>query len=232
MWQSLQCADISMGDIENTEYKSDGLVKLFKAYNQANNNYSVSSEDSVKTKKYLFNLSLRPGITLSSFSVKNSETPAISASFGNKMGVRFGVEGEFVMPFNKNKWALLIEPTFQSYKASAKNGYGETYDANYKAIELPIGVRHSFFMSDKSKIFVNVSYLFNFELGSTFQSNNESYLELKASKNGLQYGIGYAHNRKLSVEFRVEPNRDLLYNYVYWYSNYTVYSFILGYKIF
>ena len=73
------------------------------------------------------------------------------------MNGRFGVETEFILAFNKNKWGVTIEPTYQYYKSEKKPSDVEA-KLNYTSVEIPIGIRHYFYLSEKSKIFINASY--------------------------------------------------------------------------
>ena len=36
--------------------------------------------------------------------------------FDSNTNVSLGIEAEFILPFNKNKWAIIFEPTYQYYK--------------------------------------------------------------------------------------------------------------------
>ena len=66
-----------------------------------------------KTEKDWFNLSIRPGMNYATLSIGNDLTLSITnIDFGNKLGFRLGLEAEFVLPFNKYKWAIIVEPTY------------------------------------------------------------------------------------------------------------------------
>jgi hypothetical protein len=44
-----------------------------------------------------------------------------NAKFDNKISFRIGLEAEFILPFNKNKWAVFAEPTYQYYKTEKQS---------------------------------------------------------------------------------------------------------------
>ncbi|NTW26270.1 MAG: hypothetical protein HGA37_16335 [Lentimicrobium sp.] len=140
------------------------------------------------------------------------------------------------MPFNKNKWGIFFEPTYQYF-------YDEEQMPTFKAVitlntvEFPIGLRHYFFLNKKLKLFANVifipSYSLNFnstfEKQSTTQSILASYLKINPSHSfALGGGIGY---KKLNGEMRYSTNRNLLNKYASWYTDYFAFSLILGYRI-
>ena len=68
-------------------------------------------------KKDWLHFSVRPGLSYQSFKVNNSVNVNKSTSFSSQVGFRLGLEMEFVLPYNKNKWRILFEPTLRNYKA-------------------------------------------------------------------------------------------------------------------
>ena len=97
---------------------------------------------------------LKAGVKNSSLEIENSLSHLRDTNFGTKLGFSVGIEAEFILPFNNNKWALLIEPTYQ-YFNTKKETPDLTSEINYSSIEIPIGVRHYMFINQKSKIFIN-----------------------------------------------------------------------------
>ncbi|KPH13583.1 outer membrane beta-barrel protein [Chryseobacterium sp. ERMR1:04] len=233
----LKCG-VENSNIQKIKYNSKDLIKIFMKYNECSSsasiNYTKNSE-----KKDLFNLTIRPGISSSSLkTVYSSYNYSDETKFGNKMTFRMGAEFEFILPFNKNKWALFIEPTYNYYKADVeKTIQAGTYfeqkskrSVDYKSIEIPFGVRHYFFLNDKSKIFINAAYLVDISIKSNIKYD---YLNLEVnSGNNLILGAGYKYNDKFGVEFRVGTSRTLLRNYLSWESDYNTMSLIFGYTMF
>ena len=107
-------------------------------------------------KKDLFNLSVKGGLKFASL-VRTSAYSEID--FGNQTNPHLGIEAEFILPFNNGKWSLLIEPTYFSYKAEADvpiDPFFTSIALDYSAITFPIGIRHSFYLNDNSKLYLNV----------------------------------------------------------------------------
>lgn len=228
LWNNLKCSEFTMTKIENVDYKKNDLITFFVDYNKCGNEEFVNFEK--KEKLDLFNLSIRAGLNSSSFSIKNSNASTLNTDFGNSLGFRFGVEAEYILPFNKNKWALITEPTYQNFKIEKEvNTYSA--EVKYSSIELPIGVRHYFFLNDDSKIFINGSYIFDFPSDSYIDFDSATDLEIE-SGSSLGLGIGYKYNDTYSIEVRYQTSRDLLNNYVFWGSDYNTVSIIFGYSIF
>lgn len=225
---SLQCATVSENKAKNLRYEKKDLIRFFVAYNECQKVNFTNFES--KEKRDAFNLNIRAGLNNSTLLVQNNISNSQNIDFGSQLTLRFGIEGEFIMPFNKNKWSVIIEPTYQYFKAE-KEDDGRTIIADYQSIELPIGFRHYFFLSKNSKIFLNASYVFEFAPNSFVNPGFGTSLEIVPLSN-FAFGLGYKQNDRFSLEFRYLTQRDILGNYLYWYSDYQTLSLVLGYTLF
>lgn len=238
--KDLTCTTIKSTKFKNLKYKKKNLLLLFKEYNNCNNTGFVSFDK--KEKKDLFNLTFRPRFRNSSLKIQNSASDYLDTDLGNKKSFGFGIEAEFIFPFNKNKWAFLIEPTYQNYKNEKTSNVNNVSDGklitevDYTSIEIPLGIRHYMFINEDSKVFINASFIFDLskktliEFKRADESNLES-LEILTGNN-LAFGIGYKYKDKYSLEMRSQTSRNILGGYTSWGSNYKTYSIILGYSIF
>lgn len=236
----LKCESIGLEEIENLEYSTRYLQKLFIKYNECAGLDYINFKP--QKKQDFFNLTFRPGINFSSLEIQVASPGSLDAEFGNQIGYRFGVEAEFILPYNKNKWAMIIEPTYQQFKVQNSRetinipGGVLVAKVNYKSIEIPVGVRHYFYLNEKSKLFANISYVFDFSINSsiTFMRNDDiklSELETK-SRGNAALGIGYKFKDRFSLETRYFTSRNILGDYYYWNSDYRTFSIIIGYSIF
>lgn len=236
----LKCASISGKDFENLKYSSSKLIDLFVKYNECTNSEFINYES--KPRQDLFNLSLRPGLNSSSLSLENLKESSRGADFDNKLNFRFGIEAEFILPFNKNKWGILLEPTYHSYKSQktteVNNVSGGLLVSNvsYNSLEVPVGLRHYFFLNNDSKVFANISYVFDSSRNSTLEFSRGdgslfNSLEVK-SRGNVALGLGYKFMDRYSMEVRYNTVRDIIADYLYWNSSYKTLSLIIGYSIF
>jgi hypothetical protein len=233
LWNNFKCEKISISYIEKIRYTDYDLTKFFITYNQCQNAEFINYKK--KQSRNWLNLSLRPGLNRSSLSIRtdfpNSLIPNTDKhSFGSKTGLRLGLEAELIAPFNKNKWAVIIEPTFQSYKSEILLN-NRMVIADYKSIELPVGIRHFLFLADKSKIFINGSYVIDIYMNSKIDFGNSANLEIKSTGNAA-LGLGYNYKTKYSLEIKYQTSRDLVKDYHDWKSYYKSYSIVFGYNIF
>lgn len=235
--ENLKC-DTSLADFDQVKYNTKDLIRTFTAYNGCSGD-TVPATYEISEKRDLFNLNIRPGVHFATFETENFYYNSTNTTqFDRKPSFRIGVEAEFILPFNKNKWALFAEPTYQSYKAETESVVypGQYFEStskrsiDYKSIELPFGIRHYFFLSSRSKLFINAAYVFDFELNSSIRYD---YREFKIfSGNNLAFGAGFKYNDRFLIEFRASTARNLMLNYANWTSKYQTYSLVLGYTVF
>lgn len=237
----LKCQSFETDKFKNLDYKRDDLVKYFIEYGDCNNIELINFVP--KQKRDLFNLTIRPRLNSSSLTIENFSADTRNVDFENKLGFGFGLEAEFILPFNKNKWAILVEPTYQSFKSETtmpvSNVSGGVLNSkvNYTSIETPVSLRHYFFLNKNSKIFIDASFIFDISPNSSIEFTREDGSALNSLKivtrNNLAMGIGYKQNDRFSLEIRYQTSREILSDYLYvWNSDYRTLSVILGYSLF
>ena len=236
LWNNLKCSNFLMSNINEIDYVKKDLTNFFIKYNECSGSEYTNYKRG--TKKGVFSLVIRPGLNSSSLDISRSGgfTTVSENNFKNKLSYRLGVEAELIMPFNKNKWAIIIEPTYQYFNSEIEvlrtSGFGnQTVDINYRFIDIPIGIRHYMFLNENSKIFINGSYVLNFTNDKSFIKTDPGldFLDLKPNSN-FAFGIGYKY-KKYSLEFNYQTPRNLLRQYVFWNAKYTALSIIFGYSI-
>jgi ribosomal protein L11 methylase PrmA len=243
LFLNLKCETLNETNFKNVDYDNSDLEKIFLKYNKcADPYYSNDIANESTQKRDPFTFTARLGIKSSSLVIENSLANYYNNDFGAKLGFRLGIEGEYVLPFNKNKWSLTIEPTYQNYtlekirEATYVSGGILVSNVNYQSIELPLTLRHYFFLNDKSKIFANLSAVIDFALNSTIKNSRNDGSLINSldidSYPGLAFGAGYKYLNKYSVELRLQPKRNMLGGYLSWDSNYQTVSLIFGYKLF
>jgi hypothetical protein len=178
----------------------------------------------------------------SSLTIQNSFSNQIT-DFERSIEFGFGLEAEFILPFHKNKWGIVFEPTYQNYRSINKRKNVDNISGGlliakvkYSSVEIPISLRHYFFLNKKSKIFINASFILDVSSNSSieFTRADDSSLERLdiVSRNNFGLGIGYKQNKRYSLEIRYKTAREILSNYSFWSSDYNTFSIIFGYTIF
>ncbi|HET9057434.1 MAG TPA: hypothetical protein VFN30_11380 [Chitinophagaceae bacterium] len=240
LFMDLKCQEITLNDIKNINYEKKEIKRIFIKYNKCTNSSYITFEPT--QKKDFFNLSLRPGLNYNNLTIQNTTSGSTNIDFGSKKNFRFGIETEFILPYNKNKWTIILEPTFQYFKSEKTIEVTYVSDGiivskvNYWSIGIPVGIRRYFFINTKSKISVNVSYIFDFSNSSNIKLSRSDgsifrLLDIKP-KGNLSLGIGYKLMDKYSIEMRYQTNRKILGDYLLWKSDYKTFSMIFGYSLF
>jgi len=223
LWNELKCSSLSLDYIGNLKYKEADLTEFFNRYNTCKDpNYEVNVK---KKRKDALSLKITPGLSLSSLAARD-----FTQKIGNdRLSFRLGAELEYLAPFNKNKWGLVLEPTFQYYKFQLART-GLKYNISYWTIELPVGIRHYLFLRKELKLFANGLFILNMKNQQFKKEADITKMEIKTGSNAA-FGIGLA-SRKLSGELRYSLKRDVITSYIKTTARFTNVSFVVGYKIF
>jgi hypothetical protein len=230
LWSNIRGKNTSLDDIKLVDYNMSDLKRYFKKYNDSTGNPFIEYEH--KRVGFPINLKITSGINYSSLSINNVSSSR-SADFKSKAALRIGLEAEFILPFNKNRWGIFFEPTYRTYSATQQSSNSSV---NINAIEFPLGLRRYFFFKDKCKVFIDGLYVV--DCGINFNSNfavNPFYFETpyKITGIGSSFAVGGGVDYSgISMEIRYYTHADVLGNYVYWTSDYSRLSFIIGYRLF
>lgn len=169
----LMCQSMKPNDAGKLMYVKRDLEKYFIRYNECSGSNNTSYEP--KGKRDVFDLAIRAGFNHSSLSINNASSDSRDFDFDNEPGFRIGLGFEYILPFNKSKWSIFLDPTYQYYKTEKIQktphvSNGElSGQVDYKSVELAMGVRHYFFLNDRSKIFADVSFVVDFSGSSNVE---------------------------------------------------------------
>jgi len=159
--------------------------------------------------------------------IENS--PNSTVEFDKKASWRIGLEGEFILPFNNDKWSIFAEVAYQKYTSEGKfinySGSLANQEIDYSYLDIAIGPRFYLFLNEKSKFFINLAYIPNLALNKEYEN-----LEITNSAN-LGLGIGFKYLDKYGLEVRYGFDRNII-NYQFRYTEYNTLNFIFSYTIF
>lgn len=234
----------SENDILKLSYKKSDLIKYFTKYN--NIEPGIISNEETKINKGHFLVKITPGVSMVSLNAKNEITTQNNVELDNKITFKFGAEAEYILPYNKNKWSVFINPSYQKYQDEKTymipSGFitnpetESNVKAKYSSIQVPIGVRHYMFINPTSKIFINAAYAVdiasNTEINYTIISNNTKTDYKSKSGANFAFGLGYNFKNKLSAELRLNTKKELMRDYTYYSAKYSAIDFIFAYTIF
>lgn len=227
---TLHYPNLSQKRLSNIDYNKKDLTKFFLDFNMGAGG-EVQDFTEIK-KRDLFNLTIRPGVRNSSLTLQSVFTSVRKTEYDNELSFRLGAELETILPFNKNKWSLFVEPSYQYYRSEKLLRADTDVPATvkYKAVELAIGARHYLYLNQNSKLFVNAAYVLAFGINSKIDYNNGFSLELTNGNNSA-FGIGYNYKDTYSMEFNYHLERGTIGS-LESKAIYNSFSVIFGYTLF
>lgn len=235
LWLNVNC-NFNNKTLKNLSYKKEDLEEYFTKYNKCKG--IAFEEFGVKHRKRdILYLNVTPGLNYSSLKMENDMSVPSSFDFGSKVSFRLGVEVEFILPFNKNKWAITIEPYYHYFKSEydykfVNNFTTRTASINYSLIEFPIGLRYYMYLNTNSRIFLSASFIpnYNYILKSDFDLGNSNELEIKSATNFV-FGVGYKFG-VYSIEYKHFLSSNILNKHALWSCDYNRSSLTFGIRFF
>ncbi|RKS44985.1 hypothetical protein BC962_2657 [Gillisia mitskevichiae] len=212
LFNDLNCENNTSSNISNVSYNRIDLERYFTKYNNCKN-WSTSYYDNNSSGK--FNLKVLLGADFTGMEIDNGLN-AGGESFNNEFFIRAGAELEYIMPFNRNKWSVFIQPVYRSFKAERNltKSYNADFSISNQSIELALGLRHYLFLNTSTKLFINVLVSSDLPLKTEVSFMNTNMVEdpfLDEFKSGASFGIGVGmqiYNR-LAMELRYNSSREL-----------------------
>jgi hypothetical protein len=193
--------------LEKLDYNKTDLIKYFKTLNEERGVLIDKDTRVKKNKKGVFHFSLMGGLTARnlSFEIRNSSFTPVD--FGTNSNFTVGAELEFVFPFNKNKWAAMLEPSFNNYKAETRtrsDGTVDEVDIMFKSLEVVLGVRHYIFLDNSFRLFVNgFGNYISIPVTQVDLGPNRPN-EIIGSTVGFGFGFGIDFIEKIGLELRYQ----------------------------
>ena len=209
LWLDVRCAETLATEPSKVKYTSDDLKKYFIKINNCNG--STEKVDYV-VKKTITSIK---AVALINKSKVAYETATYNNELDENINLGIGVDFEFLFPFNNYKWSLFIEPSYNSYNKEMNVSYGlngtltQTAKLKMNYIQVPIGVRYYFDISNNSKIFLGTG--FNATIindGTKIDFENSSDIEISGFTYNFTFSMGYKYKR-ISAELRYLTNNNI-----------------------
>jgi len=139
----LQESSDEKNDFNDLLYKKPSLTKVIKAANE--NTESKQLIYKPQRKK----LNLYAKIKAGQGNVRQENVFELNTNFENVYTYGAGVEIEFILPVNNNRWMIFFDPSYRLMQAeqtfNEPNDFFEEYvgKIDYAAIEIPFGVKYN-----------------------------------------------------------------------------------------
>jgi hypothetical protein len=237
---------VARKNIIYARYNENDLIKIFYGNKQSDSTSDLNKENIPSKKNGKFNLSIRPGYNF------YPETKIVNFMDEQRLpstsNFRIGVEAEIILAFNKNKWSLIVEPTYAIYTSKEIQTPSKNINYNhyvtlgkYAFIDIPLGIRHYMYVNDKAKFFVNGQInMIRIKTANTktIDIKDGKYTVLTAELAGSKpfssfvIGAGYSYKNKYTFEVRYNTPGEILKNLDRRTASLQYFSLILGYNLF
>lgn len=232
LWATVNCGDDIRSVVLHLSYTGNSLIKYFRNYNECEGTIPVMYKSVLPG--HAFNLRIIPGLDYTSLTVWNFRNSTYGVqTFDQLLTFRGGLQAEFVLPFDKGKWAIIAEVSHRGFSSVNKNNSVLAGDAevNYQSIEMPIGARYYIFLRPPGRIFAELFTVTDFAHNSYLRFENDPYAKRLNAAIGFAGGMGFDY-KKFSTSLRFYMKRQIFPENVNWLSDYYSVSFMIGYKIF
>jgi len=160
---------------------------------------------------------------------------ALLVTFSTETSIGMGIEAEYVFAFNNYKWSVFAEGNYYSYFSDySDNSYNnnhEGYIADYKTIEVPLGINYYAHLNQDHRLFVKAGFAPHFVLNkSGIQFASDVRYDFASSTRSFA-AVGYCYKR-WSGEARFYTTQNLTQNLYSRGSDYKQISFRLTYAFF
>ncbi len=228
LYRGLFSEQLVQRDYYGVDYERNDFIRLFEKYNKLNGGASVAYQK--EKRKANLALSVVGLATINEVEFYNSlDTYRFDKEQVFTPGV--GLQLEAMLPFNRNKWSLLFETSFSSYKVSQvyQNRGVHQYELKSNSLNLNFGPRYYFFLkSGDDRIFINPYIGYRVQLGSSLSLDNIE----RDIYGTLIFGFeaGYRHKR-WTAGIRAAKIEDQMDEWVFYELKETQVSVSVAYRI-
>jgi hypothetical protein len=205
LWNDVKCMRTELRKVERIKYEQNHFIEYFKEVNAClGDTTATAAEFEAPRKNGDFNIKL--GASYNMYQHVINRSPARYSSDISMSKPSFGVELEYVLPTNKSKWAVLLEVNYNTFEGSqvlpSSTINGEEVTIVHNFLQVPIGIRHFMFVTDKAKIMLTGALAANFINKSSIDYRNNTSLVPASYAYNFGLGIGFEYQR-FSVEARL-----------------------------
>lgn len=230
---STKCEGTTLETLRKLKYDEASLVAYFR---DANNCSGLGKPSTFEPKKGKAKFHLRPviGVKSMKLDLKHPSTQRYDIDT-KKTDLAYGLELEYVLATNRNKWSFFIEANYNKIEEEIdlEDPLGGTTDERavlkFSSVQVPVGARYYSFLNDDFKIFADAMLVMN----AVSSGSRVTYVTNKGfSMEGFNYnfgaGIGLSY-KKINAEMRYYAPQSLVQNVG---GDFKKISFTLSYAVF
>ncbi|WP_282125334.1 hypothetical protein [Marinifilum flexuosum] len=234
----LPCKEYPKDKMKRVNYTLKSLAAYFYTYNGVDV-VSVNQGGLAKGQKRM-NFRIKPGMAYSSLAIKNSRFDGVrDFTFDSELNLDLKLELEYILPYNRNKWALVLEPEFHKLEMQkdkfisriiSDQNIGASIDYSY--VDFPFGVRYNLYLKENNRFFIGLLFIpsFVFDKTSKIDFIDPNFEDLEISHpHSFAIECGFVKD-KWSLELNYNLKRNLIHEFTGWQANLNVFSINVGYQ--
>ena len=175
LYENLSCNELELTDFLKLKYQEKPLKDIFLKFNMHHDSPFTEYRTFDNKAKWVF--TPRIGLMNNTIDIAFQNNKSINYPktdyTENITNPSLSLEIEYLMPFNKNKFSLVLEPTYDYYafnhtQQDAFSSIVITDNMQYSSIKLPLTIRYNFFLSYNNRIYINAGYNYDLTLKAKF----------------------------------------------------------------
>ena len=219
--------------ITRLSYTKKSLVHFFETVNQEEVNSAPALYK--KISKGYFRVNALGGINFNEYRIQDFDYSQMIV-FSKESSFTYGLEFEYILPFNKHRFGLFLDACYTSYKtdkaAKLTDNNLTDYEINYKSFEFPVGISFNVPLSKEFNIFAKAGYAPQVIMESSYLILGAKDYDYAFSSSGSAIlGAGIRMGR-FSAEYRYYSNRHITQNLYNLESRLTQSSILVGISLF
>jgi len=231
------CRSLGIENFENLSYKREPLVKVFEKYNNCVSGESSTYVDENLEAKNKFIVKVKTGFYSSDYKFIRTTTSIPDVVFNPKYGIRLGIEGELILPFNNDKWGVffaveknLSQSNNTTINSSVSTASSQEVKLIYNSIEYMMGFNHYIKLNDSSKLYLRLGYLLDYHSQISLDYESSSDLNTNAKTGNIFGGFGYEY-KKFGIEFKTNFGKKLFGEYAFVKDELNEFNVMLTYSL-
>ena len=233
IFNEFTCDAIKFEQAKVLQYNTTSLSKIFVKYNECQNVESTVYRNK-SSNKNIFDVIVQVGFNRAQLEYTRATSTLYNANFDPQTNIWFGIEVEYILPFNNSKWRVIAGLQNNYYKDSKDVSPTDLFEriisVDYKLLDVPIGLRYYLFLNKELAIY---GTFIPVRIGldgkeSIISSSVESVTKSTSSLWELGIGVTY---KKFTSEIRTYSGRDILGTYPTSKADYKSTFITLGYRI-
>lgn len=206
LYNLLKCQELSQNQFTSLRYEASSLEKLFIQYHECSGYEYITNKQ--KKKQGEFKLTAIAGVNYNNIEVVNGfQLSNSTTSLDATISPRLGLELEYLLPFNRNKWAVFLQPTLNMYNSekSKEEAPNQNYDLyiDLTYIETILGFKHFMYFNPEQNMYIlagaNLDTYLNTDVYYFTGEGTSPYPSLAngdmSPVMGFSLGLGYSYKK-------------------------------------